>query len=104
MNKFGFLIVVVIFVAITFAVAVGLKYFHAAVLFSVVAAVLAPVAIHKIPESNIATGMLVGLAVFASYPFRKYFHIDSLIAYMLVTLACLAVLWLIGFGWKRSWK
>lgn len=104
MNQFGLLIVCAILAAIVFAVAVGLNYFYAAILFSGVAMALAPVAVHKIPESNVATGLLVGLGVFAAYPIRKLFQLDSLIASMLVTLACVAALWVIGLGWKRSWK
>ncbi|TYC75777.1 hypothetical protein FMN63_05190 [Stappia sp. BW2] len=104
MNSY-FIIILAIVLAVVFCAAfLGLSYLHSSILFGVVAVALSPVAIHRIPQSNLATGALVGLAIFASYPLKKFLHLDSFVLSILLTLACFAVLWVVGFGWKRSWK
>lgn len=104
MNSYFIIILAIVLAVVFCAVFLGLSYLNASILFGVVAVVLSPVAIHRIPQSNLATGVLVGLAIFASYPLKKFFHLDSLMLSIIVTLGCFGVLWVIGFGWKRSWK
>ncbi len=104
MNKYGLAVTVVVFGALAVAVAIGLKYSQATLLFGLIAAISAPVVIHKIPNVSSALGMLVGLSFFASFPLKKLFQIDGFINEVPVTLAYAALLWAIGFGWKRSWR
>lgn len=104
MGKSGAVIATVVMVTLVFAVSIGLKYSQASLLFGAVALVLAPVAIHKIPNVNWASGVLIGLAVYASFPFKKLFQIDGFLHESAVTLSYFAVLWIAGMGWKRNWK
>lgn len=103
MNKYFFAIVAVVSISILLT-SLGLKYSHATLLFGLAAAGLAPIAIHKVPNSNIAVGLLMGLAYFASFPFKKLFQLDGFIQEIPVTLIYAGILWTIGAGWKRSWK
>ena len=104
MNKYGLAVIVAVFGALVVAVLTGLKYSHATLLFGLIAALSAPAVIHKVPNVSWATGMLVGLSIFASFPLKKLFQIDGFINEVPVTLAYGAILWIIGFGWKRNWR
>lgn len=104
MNKFGLAVVVAVFGSLFIAVPIGLRYSQATILFGLIAALSAPVVIHKIPSVNWAAGMLMGLSFFASFPLKKLFQIDGFINEVPVTLAYAALLWVIGFGWRRSWR
>lgn|SRR6056297_2624043 len=104
MNKYVLVVTIVAFGALAIGVAVGLKYSQATLFFGLIAAFLAPVVIHKIPSVGLATGMLIGLAVFASFPLKKLFQIDGFINEALLNMAYAALLWVIGFGWRRSWR
>ncbi|MEO3476294.1 hypothetical protein AAFO90_01315 [Phaeobacter sp. CAU 1743] len=104
MNKYGLGVAVAAVGALIVAVPIGLKYSQATLLFGLIAAVSAPVVIHKIEDKNWSLGMLMGLTLFASFPFKKLFQIDGFINEIPVTLAYVVVLWVIGFGWKRSWR
>ncbi|GAA6193630.1 hypothetical protein [Phaeobacter sp. NW0010-22] len=104
MNKYSVLIAAIVFLTLLLAVPIGLKYSQASLLFGFVALVLAPIAIHKTPSVNWALGLLMGLAIFASFPFKKLFQLDGFVQEAPVTLAYAGILWLIGMGWKRSWK
>ena len=103
MNKYGLAVTIAVFGALVIAVPIGLKYSQATLLFGLIAALSAPVVIHKIPNVSWAMGMLMGLSIFASFPLKKLFQIDGFINEMPVTLAYAALLWVIGFGWRRSW-
>ena len=81
-----------------------MKYSHAAILFGIGAVALAPIAIHNIQSANGSLGLLVGLAIFASFPLKKLFQIEGIIQEAPVTLIYFGILWAVGFGWKRSWK
>ena len=102
MNKFGVGVLAVLFGALIVAVSIGLKYSHATVFFGLVAASAAPVVIHKIPNQSLSLGLLMALSLFASFPLKKLFQIDGFIHELPVTLVYAGMLWLIGFGWKRS--
>ncbi|WP_108815029.1 hypothetical protein [Loktanella sp. Alg231-35] len=104
MNKFGLGVFVAVFGALTLAVPIGLKYSQATLQFGLIAAISAPVVIHKISDKNWSLGMLMGLSYFASFPLKKLFQIDGLVTDISVTLAYAGILWLVGFGWKRSWR
>jgi len=104
MNKYGMGVAIAVFGAIAIAVPLGLRYSQATLLFGVIAVISAPVVTHKIPNNNWALGMLMGLAFFASFPLKKLFQIDGFINEIPVTLTYAAVFWIIGFGWKRSWR
>lgn len=104
MNKYVFLVLAVVAGALFVAVPTGMKYAHASLLFGALAVVLAPISIHKVPAANVATGLLIGLAIFASFPLKKLFQIDGFVAQVALSLLYAGVLWTVGFGWKRSWK
>ena len=104
MNKYGLAVNIAVIGTLIIAVPVGLKYSQATLLFGLIAALSAPVVIHKIPNANWALGMLMGLSFFASFPLKKLFQIDGFINEVPVTLAYAALLWVIGFGWRRSWR
>ena len=103
MNRYALGIAIAVFGALALAVSIGLKYSQTTFLFGLVAAISAPIAIHKVPNKNIAVGMLVGLSAFASYPLRKLFQIDYFTNEFIVILVYLAILWVIAFGWRRIW-
>ena len=104
MNKYGWGVIIVMIVALVGTVPLGLKYSQATLLFGLIAAISAPVVIHKIPESSWAMGLVIGLSFFASFPLKKLFQIEGFVNEIPVTLAYAATLWVIGFGWKRSWR
>lgn len=104
MDRYSLLILGIVLSVLWLSVLVELKYSHATLLYGMVALVLAPIAIHKVPRVNGALGLLLGLAVFASFPFKELFQLDGLVQEVPVTLAYAGMLWLIGMGWKRSWK
>lgn len=104
MNKYGLAVTIAVFGALIIAVPIGLKYSQATLLFGLIAALSAPVVIHKVPDANWASGMLMGLSFFASFPLKKLFQIEGFINEASVMLAYAALLWVIGFGWRRSWR
>jgi hypothetical protein len=104
MNKYVLGVIIGVFGALAIAVLIGLKYSHAALLFGLIAAISASVVIHKVSNKNWSLGMLMGLSVFASFPLKKLFQLDGFINEIPVTLAYFAILWVVGFGWKRSWR
>ena len=73
-----------------------------------IAAISAPIAIHKVQDAKWSLGLLVGLTLFASAPVRRYYlrsYVDdSFLIYAAVYSAFFAALWLVGFGWKRDWS
>jgi len=104
MNKYGLGVLAAVFGVVVFAVPIGLRYSQATLLFGLIAAISAPIVIHRIPDKNWSLGMLLGLSLFASFPFKKLFQIDGFASEIPVTLAYATTLWVIGFGWKRSWR
>jgi hypothetical protein len=102
-NKYALGVVFVVFGTLTVSFMVGLKYSQAVLVFGLVSALAAPVVIHKVPNASIATGLFVGLTLFAGFPFRKLFKIDGMVEELAVNFAYAAVLWIVGFGWKRIW-
>ena len=104
MNKFGFAVAAAVLGALTAAAVIGLKYSQATLLFGLISAFSAPLVIHKISSVGWAVGMLIGLAIFASFPLKKLFQVDGFVNETPVTLAYVAILWVIGFGWKREWS
>ena len=104
MNKYGLAVTIVVFGTLAIAVPIGLRYSQAALLFGLIAALSAPVVIHKISDAGWALGMLMGLSFFASSPLKKLYQIDGFINDIPVTLGYAALLWVIGFGWRRRWR
>jgi hypothetical protein len=102
-NKYALGVVFVVFGTLTVSFMVGLIYSQAVLVFGLASALAAPVVIHKVPNANIAPGLFVGLTLFASFPFRKLFKIDGMVEELAVNFAYAAVLWIVGFGWKRIW-
>jgi len=102
MNKYFWIVIVLVFGSLLVAVPIGLKYSQAIVLFGVIALISAPIVLHKITDPNWSIGMLVGLSIYSSSPMKKLFQIEGMIEGGLITLAYGAVLWVIGFGWKQS--
>jgi len=101
MNKYVFAVISVVLGTLIIAVPLSLKYSEATLLFGFIAA---PIVVHKIPNVGYALGILIGLSAFASFPLKKLFQIDGFAKGILVTLAYVAILWVIGFGWKRNWR
>lgn len=104
MNKYFVLIVVLVAVIISFAISFELEYSQTTIIFGISAAMLAPFAIHKIPSSGDATSLLFILALYASFPFRMFFQIEGFAQISATIVFYAGALWIIGFGWKRSWK
>lgn len=104
LNKYFWGVAIAVIGTFVVAVPVGLKYSQASLLFGFIAAVSAPIVIHRIPDKNWSIGMLVGLSLFASFPVRKLFQLDGLLQELPVILAYCALLWVIGLGWRRSWR
>lgn len=86
------------------SVPIGLKYSQGMLLYGLIAVVSAPVVIHRVSDKNWSLGMLVGLSLFASFPLKKLLRLDGILEETAVSLAYAGVLWVIGFGWKRSWR
>jgi hypothetical protein len=78
-NKYALGVVFVVFGTLTVSFMVGLKYSQAVLVFGLVSVLSALVVIHKVPNASIATGLFVGLTLFASSPFRKLFQIDGMV-------------------------
>ncbi|SFR17363.1 hypothetical protein [Poseidonocella sedimentorum] len=104
MNRIGIIIAAVIVLVPFASVALGLRLYPASLLFGILALMLAPLAIHKVPSPNWSAGLLVGLAFFASFPVKKLEIVGGPVQEVLCTLAYGAVLWLVGLGWKRKWS
>ncbi len=104
MNKYFLGVIIAVFGALSVAAALGLKYSVATLLFGLVAAISAPLVVHKISDRNWSLGMFVGLSIFASFPAKKLFQLDGFLQEVPVTVAYAAILWVVGFGWKRSWR
>ena len=84
--------------------AFSLTYGEALIAWGIVAADLAPCAIHKVPEPKFSLVLLAGLAIFASLPARRIFQLDGIVGDALAILIYFVVFWVIGMGWKRDWK
>jgi hypothetical protein len=104
MDKYVWGVIIAVVGALAVSVPMGLKYSQATVLYGLIAVFSAPVVIHRVSDKNWSLGMLVGLSIFASFPLKKFFKIDGLLEGMAVSLAYAGILWVIGFGWKRSWR
>jgi nitrate reductase gamma subunit len=102
-NQYALGVVFVVFGTLTVSFMAGLKYSQAVLVFGLVSALAAPAVIHEVPNASIATGLFAGLTLFASFPFRKLFKIDGMVEELAVNFAYAAVLWIVGFGWKRIW-
>ncbi len=83
-----------------------LRMSEAMPVFFVVAALAAPVAVHKVRSSIGAGALLLLLALFASYPAKTYYRLREnygSLGEAVVTLAFLAVLFAVALGWRRRW-
>lgn len=104
MNSYGIGIALVVVMTLMLGVALGLRYSQATLLFGFVAACAAPLTVHRIPDYRVSLALLLGLAIFASFPLRMLLQIDGLLQQGGVVLAYFAALWVVGFGWTRSWR
>lgn len=104
MNKFLIAIGVVLVLTFAFTETSGLEPMQLSIVFGVVAALLAPVAVHKIPNPSWSLGALVGMAFFVGHPLKSALGVQGYGQEMALNVACFAALWVIGFGWKRSWS
>ncbi len=105
MSNFPVIMVLIgVLAATMIAISVPLDYAQSAPLFSLVAFASARVVLHKIADKAMAVGFLVGLSIFGSVPLLRLFEIDGFIGETLMTLTYTALLFVIGLGWKRSWK
>lgn len=104
MDKYFWGVVIAVGGSLAVAAPIGLKYSQATMLFGLIAAICAPIVMHKISSKNHSIGMLVGLSIFASMPVKKLFGIDGFLLEVLVTAVYMILLWILGFGWKRRWS
>lgn len=104
MNKSVIIIMAVLLATLFISVALGMRFSYAVLVYGLVAVILAPVAIHKVDNPNLAIGLILGLAAFASFPARRLYQLDGLLWPALLMVAYAVVLFIVGFGWKRSWK
>lgn len=104
MNKYFWGVAITVFGALAVSAQIGLKYSEATLIFGLIAAISAPVVVHKIADKNWSLGMLGGLSTFASLPLKELLKIDGFLDEAPVSLAYFAMLWVISFGWKRSWR
>ena len=102
MNKIFVVIVVVIFTSLFIAVQLELRYSQCSIVFGLIAAVSAPFAIHKINSAGTVSALLVGLAIYGSFPVKKFFQIDGFLQEVPLTLLYFGALWVVGAGWKRT--
>lgn len=86
------------------SVTLNLSYFAASVLWPLIAAALAPLAVHRIGSPNVAAGLLMGLAFFASFPVKRYLRLDGVILEGFATILFAVLLFVVALGWKRDWK
>ena len=104
MNKYSWIVIAAVVGSFVLVISVGLRYSQSSIFFGLVAAILSPIVIHKIPQMNVSLGLLVGLSFFASFPLKKLFQFEGILQEVSISAAYLAVLWVIGFGWRRSWR
>ncbi len=104
MDKTAILILGIVMATLLVSVGLGMRYSVAVLLYGGIALVLSPLALHKIEKMNVAIGVLVGLAIFASFPARKLYQLDGILDSAGLTIAYGIVLFIAGFGWKRDWK
>lgn len=85
----------------------SLRMSEAIPVFFVVAAISAPVAVHRVASPLGAGGLLVVLALFASFPAKSHYRVREAygtLGEVVVTLAFLAVLFVLALGWRRAWR
>ena len=102
MNKIFVVIVVVIFASLFIAVQLELRYAQCSIVFGLIGAVSAPFIIHKINSAGTVSSLLVGLAIYASFPVKKFFQIDGFLQEVPLTLLYFGALCVVGAGWKRT--
>ncbi len=106
MNRPVAAVLLAVAVAIFAAAVLRLRYSDMTLLFTLVAAVSAPVCLHRVRPPILSLGLLVALAFFASFPAKKLYGVDATygrFGELIVTAAFFAVLFLIGGGWRRDW-
>ena len=104
MNKYLVIVLLGIGVTMAVAVAIPLRYSQATLLFGLVGLCLAPLAIHKIESAGLAGGLLLAVSFFASYPLIKLLNFQGTSMKYAVQAAYIAIFFVAGLGWRRSWK
>jgi hypothetical protein len=104
LDKYVWGVIIAVAGATAVSVPIGLKYSEATLLFGLIAALSAPVVIHRVSDKGWSLGLLVGLSIFASFPLKKLLKLDGFLEEMAVSIAYVGILWVIGFGWRRSWR
>ena len=103
-HKYAIGIAAIVGIVLVASVEVGLPASQAALLFAAVAAMCAPFAVKRIEHPTLATAVLVGLGLFASFPVKQLYQLDGLMLNILVTAPYVGALFVIGQGWKRRWS
>ena len=91
-----------LFVSYVGSVTLNLSYSAASVLWPLITAALAPSAVHRVESPNVAGGLLMGLAFFASFPVKRYLKLDGFVLEGLTTILFAVLLFVIALGWKRD--
>jgi hypothetical protein len=105
-NRPVVLVLLAVAVSVVAAMVLSLRFSEAALLFALVAGASAPVVVHRVRSRALSLGLLTGLALFASFPAKKLYGVFvtyGTFGELAVTLAFLAVLFLVGAGWRRDW-
>lgn len=104
MNNYGLGVALAVFGSMLISVQLGIRFSQASLIFAVIAAICAPIVIHRIQSVPWSAGMLLALAYYASFPLKKLFQLEGFVQEVPVTLIYAGLLWVIGQGWKRSWS
>jgi hypothetical protein len=104
LDKYVWGVIIAVVGATAVSVPIGLKYSEATLLYGLIAAFSAPVVIHRVSDKGWSLGMFVGLTIFASFPLKKLLKLDGDLEKLALSFAYAGILWVIGFGWKRSWR
>ena len=104
MNLHFFVVLAIALLTVLASIQISLPQIYALPVFGMVAVVLSPLAVHKIPSAPNAALALIVLGIMGSIPLRSLLQLDYLPMGVLVILAYSAVLWVTGFGWRRTWR
>ena len=104
MYKIPAAILAIILVCLFGGVWLGISAVFASLAFLVIAVCLSPIAVHKVENHQVAIGLLLALSFFASYPMKRVLGMDDFVLELLLSAVYLGILYVTGFGWRRSWS
>jgi hypothetical protein len=93
-------VIVISVLLVTSALAVGLSYLYASILFFVAGSFLGIFVLRKMEDQQTIIGSLIGISIFCSHPIVKMFEDPSLWIRFGVGLLFIAYLLTISSRWK----